>query len=214
VGSNDDGGGGTGSAGGSGNTGGTGEQCTGPQDCADRDPCTLDTCGANCACVPDVARVPGPKRLGFHVMSRHVASMLRSMQRDIGPIEDLGRNQTDSVKRESTGILAGSAQILLDRESVDQGSINAVFAGNRAGFPQETWCFGSVYARALSSRDIRDCQVRNLVSNSRKADARGTFRQVRIRSGSHLTDCRRARDVQEVEPARHADELAHSAEGR
>jgi hypothetical protein len=45
------------------------------------------------------------------------------MPRDIGPIEDLGWNQTDSVKRESAGILAGSAQIMLDRESVDQGSI-------------------------------------------------------------------------------------------
>jgi hypothetical protein len=45
------------------------------------------------------------------------------MPRDIGPIEDLGRYQTDSVKRESAGILAGSAQIMLDRESVDQGSI-------------------------------------------------------------------------------------------
>jgi hypothetical protein len=45
------------------------------------------------------------------------------MPRDIGPIDDLGWNQTDSVKRESAGILPGSARITLDRESVDQGSI-------------------------------------------------------------------------------------------
>jgi hypothetical protein len=45
------------------------------------------------------------------------------MPRDIGPIEDLGWNQTDSVKRESAGILAGTAQLMLDRETVDQGSI-------------------------------------------------------------------------------------------
>jgi hypothetical protein len=45
------------------------------------------------------------------------------MPRDIGPIEDLGWNQTGPVKRKSAGILAGSAQIRLDRETVDQGSI-------------------------------------------------------------------------------------------
>jgi hypothetical protein len=53
------------------------------------------------------------------------------MPRDIGPIEDLGRNQTGPAKRESAGILAGTAQILLDRESVDQGSITR--------FPSEIW---------------------------------------------------------------------------
>jgi hypothetical protein len=45
------------------------------------------------------------------------------MPRDIGPIEDLGWNQTGSMKRESAEILARTAQIMLDRESVDQGSI-------------------------------------------------------------------------------------------
>ena len=45
------------------------------------------------------------------------------MPRDIGPIEDLGWNQTDSVKHESARILAGSAQIMLDRETMEQGSI-------------------------------------------------------------------------------------------
>jgi hypothetical protein len=45
------------------------------------------------------------------------------MPRDIGPIEDLGWNQTGSAKRESAGILVGSAQIILNRESMDLGSI-------------------------------------------------------------------------------------------
>jgi hypothetical protein len=57
-----------------------------------------------------------------HVPSCHVHPA--SMPRDIGPIEDLGWNQTGPVKRESAGILAGSAQIILDGESVDQGSIS------------------------------------------------------------------------------------------
>src|SRR5687767_14017639 len=63
-GSNPDGGGGTsgagaggsGNTGNTGNTGGIGSECAGPDDCSDGDPCTLDTCGANGRCVPEVPR--------------------------------------------------------------------------------------------------------------------------------------------------------------
>jgi hypothetical protein len=45
------------------------------------------------------------------------------MPRDIGAIEDLGWNHTGPVKRELAGILAGAACIMLDRETMEQGSI-------------------------------------------------------------------------------------------
>jgi hypothetical protein len=60
------------------------------------------------------------------------------MPRDIGPVEDFRRNQTGPAKRESTGIVAGLAQIMLDRETVDQGSITPSPAEIRPDFRGNT----------------------------------------------------------------------------
>jgi hypothetical protein len=58
----------------------------------------------------------------------------------------------------------------------------AVSAGNLVGIPREMGVMGaSPYARAFSSPDIRDCQVRNLVSNSPKPTLEG--RSDRFASG-------------------------------
>jgi hypothetical protein len=73
------------------------------------------------------------------------------MSRDIVPISGPEWNETGPAKRESRRILAGSARMTPDRESMDLVDY-AVSAGNLVGFPGKLVLWEGLLAPCLDSR--------------------------------------------------------------